>query len=228
MQGFYPEEPYPRLLHQWDLEERFVCSYVGTIGMAHGLEVVLEAARLLKQQGRKDVVFRLVGDGARRRALQERCEREGLEEYVHFTGRQPKHAVPAILASSDACLVHLKRCQLFGTVIPSKIFEIMAVGKPIIMGVNGEARRIVQEANAGVQIEPDCAESLAEAVIRLADSPELRSRIGRRARRYVAQYFDRNMLATGYLQLLESVAGVEPVRQAEPVPDANGTGRKAA
>ncbi|MFO7902062.1 MAG: glycosyltransferase family 4 protein [Pirellulaceae bacterium] len=217
LQGFYPDEPYPRLLHQWDLEDRFVCSYVGTIGMAHGLEVVLEAARVLKNEGRHDVAFWLVGDGARRRALEARCEREELSAYVRFAGRQPKQAIPAILASSHACLVHLKGCELFGTVIPSKIFETMAVGKPIIMGVNGEARRIVMEAHAGIEIEPDSGQELAHAVTTLADNPQLTARLGHFARQYVADHFDRDELAGEYLQLLQSLAGVETVAEHEPL-----------
>jgi len=206
---FQPDEPHPGLLHAWNLDDKFVCSYVGTIGMAHGLEVVLDAARLLRDQGRRDVAFWLVGDGAQRRQLQERCDREGLSDCVVFSGRQPKDEIPAILASSDACLVHLKGCELFGTVIPSKIFETMALGRPIIMGVNGEARQIVMEANAGIGMVPDSSESLVEAVTTLADNRDLAIRLGQLAREFVTEYFNRDKLAHQYLDLLHVVAGIE-------------------
>ena len=218
LREFAPDEPYPRLLHVWGLEDRFVCSYVGTIGMAHGLEVVVKAAKILKGKGRRDIGFCLVGDGAARERLEEEAKRAGLNGMVVFAGRQPKEEIPAVLASSNACLIHLKDCELFGTVIPSKIFETMAMGRPIIMGVRGEARRIVIEAGAAVEMEPESAESLVEAVERLADDPHLTSQLGRSARDYVAKHYDRNVLAARFLRLLAEVAGVDTVEIPIPAP----------
>jgi len=206
---FAPQPPDLRFLHQWDLEDRFVCSYIGTIGMAHGLEVVVEAARLLREKGRRDIVFCFVGDGASRKQLEERVASEDLQELVVFTGRQPKGEIPCILASSNACLIHLKKCELFGTVIPSKIFETMAMRRPIVMGVRGEANAIVAEAHASIDMEPDCPNSLVQAVEVLADNPELANKLGSAGREYVRQYYDRNVLAASYLSVLHRVAGVE-------------------
>ncbi|NMC21849.1 MAG: glycosyltransferase family 4 protein, partial [Thermogutta sp.] len=188
-------------------ENKFVCAYVGTVGMAHGLEVVLDAADLLRRRGRDDVVFWLVGDGACRERLQAEAERRGLKDRVVFTGRQAKEDVPRVLASVDACLVHLRKTALFETVIPSKIFEMMAMARPIIMGVNGDAREITAQAGAAIAIEPESAESLAEAVVRLADDPALRGRLASSARDYVAAHYDRNRLAEEFLELLRAVAG---------------------
>ncbi len=205
---FRPQEPDPRFVHMWNLEDKFVCSYVGTIGMAHGLEVVLDAAEVLKRQGRDDVCFCLVGDGARRAELQEAAERRGLDDTVIFTGRQARDEVPYILASSNACLIHLRGCELFGSVIPSKIFETMAMQRPIIMGVNGQARDIVLNADAGLPMEPDSAASLVEAVETLADRPEFCARLGENARGYVERHFNRDHLAAEYLHVLGDVCGV--------------------
>lgn len=208
--GFFrPQRPDVRFLHQWDLEGRFVCAYVGTIGMAHGLEVVIEAARLLKAAGHEDIRFCLVGDGAERARLQRLAQESGVDDLVVFTGRQPKEEIPRILASSDVCLVHLRNCELFGTVLPSKIFEIMAMGRPMILGVNGEAQRIVREAEAGIAIEPGSAASLAQAVQRLADERWLSDRLGASARQYVARHYNRDVLAQRYLRLLHTVCGME-------------------
>lgn len=204
--------------HDYGLEDRFVCSYVGTIGMAHGLEVVVEAARLLKEEGRRDVAFLIVGDGARRQYLADEAKRLGVDDMVLLTGRQPKERMPAILAGSDACLIHLRGCELFGTVIPSKIFETMAMGRPIIMGVDGDARDIVMEAGAGVEMEPDSPESLVQCIEKLTDSPELARHISRSARKYVAKHYNRDGLATRYLHLLELVAGRRPKQQARREP----------
>jgi hypothetical protein len=211
LEFFVPGGPDPKFLHLWDLEGKFVCSYVGTLGMAHGLEVVIRAAKVLKAKGRRDICFCLVGDGAARKRLEEAAREAGVEHLVVFTGRQPKEEVPRILASSGACLIHLKKCELFGTVLPSKIFETMAMGRPIIMGVDGEARRIVMHAGAGVEMEPDSPESLVAAVERLADDPAFAAEHGRAAREYVTRHYDRNSMAARFLSLLERIAGVAPI-----------------
>jgi len=207
---FRPRQPDPDLLRRWDLEGKFVCSYVGTIGMAHGLEVVPRAAAILKRRGRDDVAFCLVGDGARRRSVEELARRLKVRKQVIFAGRQPKKAIPAVLASSHACLIHLRACELFGTVIPSKIFETMAMARPILLGVPGQAWKLVEAAGAGLAVEPESPESLASAVERLADNPKLAGQLSRSARSYVAEHYDRGRLGRQFLQLLEGVAAGLP------------------
>ncbi len=206
--NFAPMAPQPVTTNS-EATQPFVCSYIGTIGMAHGLEVVIEAAQLLKARGRNDFVFQLVGDGAQRARLETDAQERGVSDMVRFTGRLPKSEMPHILANSHACLVHLKGCELFKTVIPSKIFETMAMQRPIIMGVKGEAARIVTEAQAGVTMEPDNAQSLVEAVTTLADNPELTERLGRQARAFVAEQYNRDKLAEHFLQVMADVAGHE-------------------
>ena len=202
---FTPQDPSPEFARRWGVEGRFVCSYVGTIGMAHGLEVVVEAAARLKQEGRRDIAFLIVGDGANRERLQSMAAECGVDEQVIFTGRLPKDQMPAVLANSGACLIHLKGCELFGTVLPSKIFETMAMQRPIIMGVRGEAQQIVADAGAGINMTPDAADDLIAAVEQLADDPQLAERLGRQARAYVAEHFNRDRLAERYLELIDSL-----------------------
>jgi glycosyltransferase involved in cell wall biosynthesis len=110
----------------------------------HGLRTrrALRAARRLRARGRDDVRFLLVGDGAVREELEAQRARGGLDAVV-FTGRQPKGEMPAFLAATDACLVHLTRTELFKTVLPSKIFEAAAMRKPIVLGVEGFAAELV-------------------------------------------------------------------------------------
>ena len=190
---------------QYRFEEKFVCSYIGTIGMAHGLEVVLKAAQLLKQQDRTDVVFCLIGDGARRKQLEQQVRESGLDEWIVFLGRQPRHVVPSAIAASDACLIHLKECELFGTVIPSKMFEAMAMGRPIIMGVRGEARDIVVGNGAGLAMEPDSPSSLVSAIDRLSRDADLRASLGAAARRVMKKSYNRDHLAEEFLRLLQAL-----------------------
>jgi glycosyltransferase involved in cell wall biosynthesis len=184
---------------------RFVCSYVGTIGMAHGLETVLDAAEILTRAGRTDIGFLLVGDGARRRALEEECGSRQLTDLVRFTGRLDKSEMPKVLASSDTLLVHLRACDLFKTVIPSKIFEAMAMERPIIMGVRGESAEIVKQSGAGLEMEPGNAASLVSCVTRLKDDREYYESLSRSGRDFVLQQFSRDAFAAKYLELIESV-----------------------
>ncbi len=216
LRQFSPRRPDDAFLRQHGLSGSFVCSYLGTIGMAHGLDVVVRAATQLLARGRKDIRFCLVGDGADRARLEEMTRAAGVQELVVFAGRQPKERIPTLLASSDACLIHLRSCELFGTVIPSKIFETMAMGRPMIMGVRGEARDIVHRAEAGLDMEPDAAESLAACVMRLADDPELTLRLSASAREFVAEHYDRDRLARRLLKTLHETAGLacEPSRPA--------------
>jgi glycosyltransferase involved in cell wall biosynthesis len=214
---FVPRPADPEFLRTWNLQGKFVCSYIGTVGMAHGLEVVLETARLLRNQGRTDIGFCVVGDGSSRQRLEQEAHAAGVDDLVVFTGQQPKERVPAILASSGACLVHLKKCELFATVIPSKIFETMAMGRPIIMGVQGPARDIVVQSGAGLEMIPESAESLLERVTTLADDRPLALRLGQAARRRVLADFNRDVLAERLLHLVEEVAGFAPAFR-EPLP----------
>lgn len=202
---FAPATPDEEFRKQYGMAGRFLCSYVGTIGMAHGLETVLDAAEKLEAAGRTDVGFLLVGDGARRESLQQECEARGLSEFVRFTGRLPKSEMPRVLASSDTLLVHLRACDLFTTVIPSKIFEAMAMQRPIIMGVRGESADIVREANAGLEMEPGNADSLVDCVDRLSTDSELYHSLSASARRFVLEEFSRDAFAATYLQLLEGL-----------------------
>ena len=155
---------------RYGLAGRFVAAYVGTHGMAHGLDTVLEAAKLLSDDPR--IVLLLVGDGAERERLEQRKREMGLGNVI-MLGQQPKDAMPGIWAATDVSMILLRRSDLFKTVLPSKMFEAMAMGRPIVLGVEGEARALLDEAGAGIGITPQSAEELAAAVKRLADDREL-------------------------------------------------------
>ncbi len=188
---------------QFNAENKWVCAYIGTLGMAHGLEVVLQAAQILKESGNTQVQFWLVGSGAHKNNLESRAREMNLDN-VLFTGRLVKEDMPIILSEVDACLVHLKGTALFSTVIPSKIFECMALNKPIIMGVKGESRSIVVEGRAGVAMEPDSAESLIECVNQIQKSPS----DFKGGRPYVTDNYQRKMLANKMLGVLSKQIGV--------------------
>jgi hypothetical protein len=202
---FDPEADGSSLRARFAPQGEFLCAYVGTIGMGCGLAVVLRAAERLRDAGRRDVVFLLVGDGAVREDLEREARALGLDRVV-FTGRLPKAEMPKVLAASDACLVHLARRPLFLTVMPSKIFEAAAMAKPIVLGVEGFAAEIVGDAGAGICIEPENAEQLVEAVLRLAGDRGLARRLGAAARERIAAAYDYSELADRYADLIRGVA----------------------
>ncbi len=182
--------------------DKFVCAYVGTVGMAHGLEVVLDAAGQLAASGRNDVQFWIVGDGAERADLEAEVERRGLTT-VRFFGMVPKSRVTDFIESADAALVHLRGTGLFGTVLPSKIFEIMQAGVPIVMGVRGEALDLVVDHDAGVAMTPDDAGSLVDCIDTISANPAAY----RQGNTLVADQYNRDMLARRMLVTLKQHAG---------------------
>ena len=185
--------------------EAFVITFAGTIGMASGLEVALGAARRLKEKGRDDIAFLLVGDGTVCAGLEEQARAEGLSNVV-FAGLVPRAELPAYLASSDACLVRFRKDDLFGTILPSRFFEDAAMERPILLGFEGDARAMLEEAGCSIAFEPSNDEELMAAAERLAAAPAAeRRRLGENGRRYVLERFDRRKLAHDYLEILERV-----------------------
>jgi glycosyltransferase involved in cell wall biosynthesis len=197
---FKPGPKDPSFLRRFGLEGKKVCGYIGTVGMAHGLEVMLDAAERTRDL---PWVYLVVGDGARSEALREEARARGLDNVV-FTGRRSKAEMPAAWASLDICLIHLRKSELFQTVIPSKMFEAMGMGIPILMGVQGEALEIVREAGAGIAVEPDNPESLIEGCRALYS--ESASGHGESGLRFVRKRFNRDALADEYLRVLTKVA----------------------
>ena len=188
---------------QLGLDNKFVVAYVGTHGLAHSLETMLEAAALLKRE--PDVFFLTIGDGAEFSRLLRISEERNLAN-VRMLGQVPRDLARMYLQASDISLVLLRKAELFKTVIPSKIFEAMAARNPIVLGVEGEARRVVQEAGAGVCIEPENPQQLADAVLRLKANPELRKQLGENGYRTVKERFDRRVLANEMLDIVAAVA----------------------
>lgn len=205
-QTFQPREKSAEFLDRWNLGGKFTCAYVGTIGMAHGLEVVLAAAEKLKQSHQNDFAFLLVGDGARRAELERRADILGIADVVRFTGLLPKKSMPDVLASCDCMLVHLKKSELFETVIPSKIFETMAMEKPLIMGVKGESASIVRRGGCGIEMEPENADDLIRALQTLRDDRQLYDNFARNGRLFVIREYSRDRLAGEFLAIIDRVS----------------------
>ena len=204
-EAFHPRDPDAELQRKHVLQSAFVCSYIGTIGMACGLDVVLRAARILKTGRRSDIRFLLVGDGAVREELEKRARSERLDNVI-FAGLQPKKTIPAYLSITDASLVHLAKKDLFESVFPSKLLESFAMAKPVILGVRGFAADLLQRAGAGICIEPESENELVAAVEKLAADRNLAARLGQAGDKYVSEHFNLDERAAKYLTVLESVS----------------------
>jgi glycosyltransferase involved in cell wall biosynthesis len=202
---FTPGPPDEGLRRRLGWEGKFVVLYAGTIGMAHGLSDVLDSAEILA--GRRDDVFiALVGEGADKEALERSARHRGLKN-VGFEPLQPRTDMPALYRSADACLVSLRPISLFDSFIPSKVFEIMACGRPILASVSGVALDIVLRAGAGIGVQQGSPDSLAASIENLlARSKAEREEMGEAGRSFVCRDFDRRTLAERYLQILDAVA----------------------
>lgn len=180
----------------------FVAGYVGTMGMAHGLETLLEAMQLVAQHpDGRDVRLLLLGDGARKGALEAEARRRGLE-CVRFVGTVPKQEVPRYWSLLDVSIIHLRRTELFTTVIPSKLFECMGMGIPVLHGVAGESAEIVRQERVGIPFPPEDARMLAGHLLALRRDPVACRRM-REAGPQAAGRYDRRALAARMLTSLK-------------------------
>ncbi|HOH31956.1 MAG TPA: glycosyltransferase family 4 protein, partial [Candidatus Hydrogenedentes bacterium] len=196
-------KPQPRLgamRYRYGWGERNLVMYIGTHGLSQGLETVLAAARELED--REDLHFVFVGSGAERESLIKTAEKDGLKN-VEFIPNQPRPDMPEFYAAADICLVPLKQREVFLTNIPSKMFEIMACARPIILGVEGQGREILEAAGAGVAVPPEDPHALAEAIRALADDPEARRRYGENGRRYVEKASNRAEKARELIDIVQ-------------------------
>ncbi len=184
---------------------RFVICYIGTMGMAHGLETLIAAAERLRETF-PQAIFLMIGEGAEKDRIVELAKARGLNNII-FLDQQPREQIPAYIAGSDVCLVMLKKTELFKTVIPTKLLEYMACEKPVIVAVDGQARQVVEEAGAGIFVEPDDSQALAEAIPVLASDHEGRRRMGISGREYIVSRLSREQTARTYISVLEKLEG---------------------
>ena len=201
---FYPDPAAMEVRKQLKAEDRFLICYIGTMGNAHGLQTLVAAAEEL-QTALPSAMFLLIGEGAEKEQIVELAAARGLTN-IRFLGQQPRERIAAYVSSADLCLVMLKKTELFKTVIPTKLLEYMACERPVIVAVDGQARKIVEEAEAGVFVEPENSKALAKAILDLAEKPERRRQMGASGRRYIVNKFSREKTAQDYIAVLEGLS----------------------
>lgn len=192
------------LAHSLGLNRDFTIGYVGTHGLAHGLTCLLDAAKIL-QTDHPDIRLLMIGDGAEKPALMQRARSERLHN-LQFIASVPRARIAAYWSLLDIAIVHLKPDPLFTGVIPSKIFETMAMGIPILLGVDGEARLLLEEADSGAYFPPGDARELASAVLALKDDPQRRRAYARNGKQ-AAPRFSRQARAAQMLREIEMAVG---------------------
>lgn len=210
LEAFQPGAPDAALRERLAPGGAFVVLYCGAHGISHALARVLDAAARLRDDTR--IRFAFVGEGAEKESLVARARELRLES-VAFHDSVPREEVPALYRAADVCLVPLRAVPLFRSFIPSKMFEILACGRPVLASLEGEAAEILRESQAAIVVPPEDVDALVAALLRLAGEPALRSELAGHGRAYVAGHFDRRRLAHRYLELLDSL-----VRPAARVP----------
>ncbi len=201
---FAPREKDPELVAKLGLQGKFVAGYIGTHGMAHALETILDAAREIRAEADGDRFrFLFLGGGSNKAALVARAAEDGLDNVI-FVDTVPKDEVVRYWSLLDTSIIHLRRSPLFETVIPSKLFECMGMGIPVLHGVRGESAMIATQEQVGLTFEPEDAVDLCRALRVLVSEPETLQRL-RDSGPLAAIKYDRLVLAQNMLTIIEGV-----------------------
>ncbi|HOX28624.1 MAG TPA: glycosyltransferase family 4 protein [bacterium] len=196
-------QPVPRNGHITpELDGKFVIIYAGLMGIAQGLETIVAGAEILRDDPRP--VFFLVGEGPVKEELQKSVAEKGLKNVV-FHPEVPNSKIKEMYSAADASIVPLRKIKLFEETVPSKLYDSLAGGLPVLLGVDGEARRILEESGGGVFFEPENPVALAESVRRMMDDEESFRKMGTAGRDYVLKNYSRRVLALKLAKELESV-----------------------
>jgi colanic acid biosynthesis glycosyl transferase WcaI len=202
-QLFSPQKSDPQLRKALNAEEKFVVSYIGTLGLAHGLETLIAAAERL-QFIAPQVLFLIVGEGAERERILASAKSKNLPN-IRFVPQQPREEIPAYICASDACMVLLKKSPVFETVIPTKMLEFMSCARPVILAVDGQARSILESSRSGIYTPPEDVDALCNAVLQRQQHPAQGQAMGRNGREYIVRNLSRQRTAADYLGVLQTL-----------------------
>lgn len=199
-----PSEATSSLRQRLGLEGHYVVLYIGAHGISHALASILDSAQLLSNKPK--IAFLFVGEGSEKAQLVAKAEQEGITN-VRFLDPVGKEGVRDFYALADVCLVPLRNIPLFDTFIPSKMFEIMSMARPIIGSVRGEAADILRDSGSAVIVEPEDSKAIAGAILELMRDPQRARDMGEQGRRFVVEHYSRAALARTYASVLgETIA----------------------
>jgi glycosyltransferase involved in cell wall biosynthesis len=204
---FHPDLQAGKALRaELGLEDKFLVVYAGIHGVAQGLETVLKAAQSVSLRPQKvpEAHFLFVGEGPRKAALLDLRNEMALTN-VTMLAERPRLQMPAFLSAADLALVPLRRLELFRGALPSKMFDAWACACPVVLSIEGEARRVLEQANGGIFVEPEDAEHMAQTILQLKCDPERLRRYGQNGRHFVQEHYSRQRLAARLESLLSTI-----------------------
>jgi len=202
LEKFYPRDRDSKLEEEFNIKGKTVVGYIGTHGLAHSLITLVQVAEIL--QDRNDIVFMFVGSGAIKKQLLKIVNNKRLENIL-FIDRQPHDQIARYWSMCDLSIIHLRNLSIFKDVIPSKIFESMAMGIPILLGQpKGEATEIINKYDLGIVISPENKHEMVDAITELADDKEKRNAFKINAKQSKKE-FDRKLAARKMLDAIESI-----------------------
>lgn len=198
----YSEDTKVKIRQQLNINGKFVVLFVGTIGICQGLENSIEALKILKDY--KDIYFVFLGDGVSRKKIEEYTKENNLNN-AKFILRQPHKAIPEFMCIADAYLAHIRNNRLYSVTIPSKTYEYLSMGKPILMSVIGEAKDLVEKNHSGIGIEPENPQSLAQGILKLYENKEFYNSLLNNGRDYIIKYANRENMTGKYIDLVSHI-----------------------
>jgi glycosyltransferase involved in cell wall biosynthesis len=215
LESFTPADKSNECRRSFGWKDKFVALYAGAHGRANALTQLVEAADLLR--GRLDILIVSAGDGPERLRCQRMAAERGLDN-IQFIGAVAKTLMPGLVNAADAGIAVLQNNPTFRTVYPNKVFDYLACGLPVVVGIDGLARQLVcEDAGAGIFAEPENPRELAAAICRLRDNPELAAKLGASGREWVVRNMDRRILARRYLDVLGRLTGMPSLSSQSPV-----------
>lgn len=198
-------QPGPRdnwVREKYNLQDKFVVTYLGAHGVANHLDSLLDVAKEFSDE--ENIMIVLIGDGMKKAELKKRAESENIKNIL-FVDSQPKHIIPDFCNASDICTAVLKKIDTFKTVYPNKVFDYMSCAKPILLGIDGVARELVEESGSGYYVDPEDAKEFADNIRKLQKDENLRIELGKNGYTFVQEHFSRKVLADKYINELEKV-----------------------
>lgn len=190
---------------KYNLKDKFVVLYTGLLGYAQAPEVMVKTAALLKDNSK--IVFVIVGSGPKEVELKNLVKELNLGNVI-LTGQRPREEMPLFVSRADVCLATYKNSSAFTKNIPSKIFDYLANGKPIIINLEGEASKIIKNAQAGLVALPEDPQSLKEEILKMYNNEVLRKKTGEAGLIYARQYYDKKVISRNLEEILNYVSKI--------------------
>jgi glycosyltransferase involved in cell wall biosynthesis len=203
---FHPEIQPSKIREELNLENKFLVLYAGALGQANDIYTLLRAADRLRENEKIRIV--IFGDGKENPKLKAEAKKLQLPNVI-FAGVRPKHEIPSIVASADVCLAILQDIPMFRTTYPNKVFDYMAAGKATVLVIDGVIRKVIEDSQGGVYINPGDDQKLAETILELSNNPAKIKHMGHNARSYLMDNLDREKMMDRTRTLFQNLVKVK-------------------